>query len=152
MSRQGFKFNLYPLTVVGAFVFLTMGSFALTSLYEYLRLAASTEAIVDRWKVVKKSSSSYPICGWYHFEFQGHRYQGSSLLPPPYHLNRASAEQAIKKLNRTRIIWFDPHRPSISVLKKSFPIKKIIYSFIALGVTFYFGFVETISRRRNPIN
>jgi hypothetical protein len=154
MIRAWFKFNLsYPLTVLGSILFLILGSMAFASLYSYFKLSFKTEAVVDHWEVVKKSSSSYPIRGSYHFEFQGKNYQGSSLLLPPHHLNRPSAEKAIINLGKKRwIVWFDPHHPTFSSLEKVFPAKKIVYTLIALGITLYFGFVETNSRIRNPAN
>jgi hypothetical protein len=154
MVRRWFKFNLsYPLTTLASILFLILGSMALASLHSYFKLSFKTEAVVDHWKVVKKSSSSYPIRGSYHFKFQGKNYQGSSVLSPPYHLNRPSAEKAIFNLEKKKwIVWFDPHQPTFSSLEKALPVKKIIYALIALGVSLYFGFVETNSRMRNPTN
>ena len=154
MERSWFKFNLsYPLTCVGSILFLILGSMTMAALYSYFRLTAATEATIDHWKAVKKSSSSYPIRGSYHFEFQGKTYQGSSILSPPHNLNRPSAEKAIHNLGgKSCKIWFDPHNPNISSLEKMFPTKKIIYTLIAFGITLYFWFVETSSRIRNPIN
>lgn len=154
MRRSWFKFNIsYPLTTLGALLFLILGSMAFFNLYTHFRLVARTEAVIDRWKVVKKSSSSYPIRGFYHFEFQGKNYQGSSILQPPHHLNRLSAERAILNLEKKKwTVWVDPHNPTFSYLEKPFPAKKIVYALIALGVTLYFWFVETSSRIRNPAN
>jgi hypothetical protein len=154
MKQLWFKFNLsYPLTLLGSILFLILGSMAFFDLFSYFRLVAQTEAVTDHWKVVKKSSSSYPIRCIYHFEFQGKSYQGSSLLLPPHHLNRLSAEKAIIQLEKKKWkVWFDPKNPSISSLEKAYPTKKIVYALIALGVTLYFWFVETNSKIRSPIN
>ena len=150
MMKSWFKFNL--LTLVGALLTLILGSAALTHYYQFLKLEAQTEATIEQFKVVKKSSSSYPIRGFYNFEFQGKTYQGSSLLLPPYHLNRLSAEKAISQLETKQwTVWFDPRNPSISTLEKALSVKKIIYALIALGVTVYFWFVETASKNRSPI-
>jgi hypothetical protein len=154
MMESWFKFNLsYPLTILGSVLFLILGSIALASLYTHFTLSMRTEAVVDHWKVIRKSSSSFPFRGSYHFEFQGKIYQGSSVLPPPYHLNRPSAERAMGPLQKKKwFVWFDPRKPSVSSLEKAFPTKKIVYALVALGVTLYFGFVETSSRIRNPTN
>ena len=150
MMKSWFKFNL--LTLVGALLTLILGSSALSHYYQFLRLAAQTEAKIEQFKVVKKSSSSYPIRGYYLFDFQGKTYHGSSLLLPPYHLNRLSAETAITQLEKKKwVVWFDPKNPAISTLQKALPAKKIIYALIALGVTIYFWFVETASNTRNPM-
>jgi hypothetical protein len=154
MGRAWFKFNLsYPLTLLGSIFFLILGSLAAAALYGHWRLAARVHATVDHWKVVKKSSSAYSIRGSYHFDFQGKVYQGSSILSPPYHLNRLSAERAISPLKkRVWTVWVDPHHPQVSSLERVFPMKKIIYALVAFGVTLYFWFVETSSRIRNPTN
>ncbi len=152
MSRSWFKFNIsYPLTLLGALLVLILGTLAMIDLYTYFRLRVRVEASVDRWKVIKKSSSSYPIQCQYHFEFQKNSHQGTSLLPPPYHLNRPSAEKALPKIE-TQKIWIDPYRPAISALEKELPLKKIVYALIALGVTLYFWLIETNSKIRNPIH
>ncbi len=152
MSLAWFKFNMsYPLTLLGSIFFLSIGSIAMREYYLYLRLSVRVEATLDDWKVIKKSSSSYPVQGKYHFEFQGKTYPGSSILSPPYPLNRLSAQKIISDLEHVRIIWIDPRNPMISSLEKMFPLKKVIYAFVALGVTLYFWFVETSSRIRSPI-
>jgi hypothetical protein len=154
MERARFKFNLsYPLTLLGAIFFLILGSLAAVALYSYLRLEVSVFAVVDDWKVVKKSSSTYSIQGSYHFDFRGKTCQGSSVLPPPYHLNRPSAERARLKLEKEAyLVWIDPRHPEISSLERLFPVKKTIYALVALGVALYFWFVETSSRIRSPAN
>jgi hypothetical protein len=154
MRRWRFKFNLsYPLTLIGAILFLILGSIAMCHLYDYLRLTVQVDATIDEWKVVKKSSSSYPIRGLYHVDFQGKTYHGSSILLPPYHLNRSSAEKAIKNLEKKKWrVWLNPYNPTFSSLEKLFPMKKIIYAFLALGVTLYFWFIETSSKIRSPAN
>lgn len=154
MNPTWFKINAsYPLTLLGSILFLILGSMAFFNLYNHFRLVAKTEAVIDQWKVVKKSSSSYPIRGTYHFEFQGKSYHGSSVLLPPHHLNRLSAERAILNLEKKKwSVWIDPHNPSFSSLEKTFPMKKIVYALIALGVTLYFWYVETSSRIRSPAN
>lgn len=154
MERFGFKFNLsYPLTLLGSTVFLILGSFAMVSFYDYVRLSVRIEATIDRWKVIKKSSSSYPIQGSYQFEFQGKSWQGASILPPPHNLNRLAAKKIIERLPvGTRSVWIDPRNPKFSSLEKRFPLKPVLYSLTAFGVTLYFWFVETNSRIRNPIH
>jgi len=147
MSRTWFKFNLsYPLTVLGASLALILGTSALCQLYTYFRLTAHVEASACSWKVVKKSSSSYPIQCQYHFEFKGKNYQGTSLLRPPYHLNRSSAEKALPKME-TRKIWIDPHQPAVSSLEKELPLKKIVYALLSLGTTVYFWLIETTTAK-----
>lgn len=149
MSRSRFKFNLsYPLTLLGVILVLFLGTLAMADLYTYFRLRARVEASVDRWKVIKKSSSSYPIQCQYHFEFQGKSYQGASLLPSPYYLNRPSAEKALPKLE-TQKIWIDPYHPAVSSLEKKLPLKKIINALIALGITLYFWMLEANSKIRS---
>lgn len=146
MMKSWFKFNL--LTLTGAVLTLILGSSALTHYYQFLRLEAQAEAKIEQFKVIKKSSSSYPIRGYYHFHFQGKTYKGSSLLLPPYHLNRPSAEKTIAELEAKQWkVWLDPKNPKISTLEKSLSIKKIVYALIALGVTIYFWFVEQSTRR-----
>lgn len=153
MGRSWFKFNLsYPLTLLGSTLFLILGSTAMTSLHHYFRLTTRADAIIDQWKVVKKSSSSYPICGWYHFEFQGKTYNGTSFLPPPYHLNRLSAKKLIQLQSKSCKVWLDPYHPHISSFEKKLPLKTIVYTLISLGVTLYFWMVETHSKTRHPIN
>ena len=152
MSLAWFKFNMsYPLTLLGSILFLGLGSVAMRDYYLYLRLSVKVEASIDQWKVIKKSSSSYPIQGKYHFEFQGKTYHGASNLKPPYPLNRPSAQKMIVELEPSRKLWIDPHNPMISSLERGFPIKKVVYALIALGVSLYFWFVETSSKIRIPI-
>lgn len=154
MRLHRFKFNLsYPMTLLGAILFFILGIQVCFDLWTYVRLASRTEIVVDQWKVIKKSSSSFPIQTTYHFEFQGKTYQCKAFLHPPYHLNRPSAEKALKNLEQQQwIAWFDPRNPHFSLLQKEFPFKKMIYTLIALGVTCYFGFLETHSKIRNPIH
>lgn len=154
MSKPRFKFNIsYPLTVVGAVLFVILGALAFSASYHYLRLTARMQAQIDQWKVIKKSSSSYPLRATYHFEIQDKTYQNSSVLLPPHHLNRPSAEKALSQLEKKAWhVWYDPQNPSISSLEKRFPAKKIVYALIALGITLYFWFVETNSKIRNPTN
>jgi hypothetical protein len=152
MGPAWFKFNIsYPLTLLGSILFLCLGSIAMREYYLYLRLSVRLEASIDHWKVIKKSSSSYPIQGSYHFEFRGKTYQGASSLKPPYPLNRPSAQKMIANLEHSRKIWIDPYNPTISSLEKVLPIKKIVYALITLGITLYFWFVETSSKIRSPI-
>jgi hypothetical protein len=154
MRLPRFKINLsYPLTTLGALLFFILSGIALTHLYNYFRLEARVEAAIDEWKVIKKSSSSYPIRAKYHFEFQGKSYHGSCLKPPPYHLNELSAEKELESLNKqTWSVWIDPRQPTVSSFEKAVPIKKIVYAFFTLGITLYFWFVETNSKIRSPIN
>lgn len=154
MGLSRFKFNLsYPMTLLGAVIFLILGIRACIDLWSYARLTDRKEVIIDRWKVVKKSSSAFLIRATYHFEFQEKTYTCRDVLPPPYHLNRMSAEKAVQKLEKQRwAAWFDRGHPQISSLRKELPLKKIIYSLIALGITCYFVFLETPSKIRNPIH
>ncbi len=154
MRLPRFKINLsYPLTTLGTVLFLVLSGIALSHLYTYFRLEARVEVAIDGWKVIKKSSSSYPIRAKYHFEFQGKSYHGSCLAPPPYHLNYLSAEKEMENLNKKKwSVWIDPHQPTMSSFEKALPIKKIVYAFFTLGITLYFWFVETSSKIRSPIN
>ncbi len=154
MKRWWFNFNIsYPLTVLGGILFLILGTIAASAVFRHLTLETQTEAVIDQWKVVKKSSSAYPIRGKYHFEFQGKTYYGSSIILPPYHLNRPSAKRAAVQLEKEKWnVWLDPRNPSISALQKESPLKKIVYALVALGITFYFGYVETTSKIRSPMN
>jgi hypothetical protein len=154
MKRWWFNFNIsYPLTVLGGILFLILGTIAASACFRHLTLETQTEAVIDQWKVIKKSSSAYPIRGKYHFEFQGKTYQGSSIILPPYHLNRPSAKRAVVQLEKEKWnVWLDPRNPSISMLQKESPLKKIVYALVALGITLYFGYVETTSKIRSPMN
>ena len=152
MSHRRFKFNLsYPLTLVGSAVALFLGFMAVGDYYRYIRLSVTTEARIEKLKVIKKSSSSYPIKAKYTFEFKEKNYNGSTLLPPPYHLNRLSAQKSTLQLaNKKWSVWLDPKYPFVSSLSREFPIKRILYFLTALGVTLYFWFVETSSKTRQP--
>jgi hypothetical protein len=154
MNRPWFKFNFsYPLTCLGAALFLFLGVQVSYDLWSCSRLKVQVSGTIEQLKVVKKSSSSFPLQAVYRFDFQEKIYRNTVLLSPPYHLNRASALKAIKNLeHRQWAVWIDPKHPEISALQKVFPIKKIIYVAMALAVTCYFGFLETNSRMRNPIH
>lgn len=158
MRLPRFKINLSyplttPLTLLGALLFLILSGIAMSHLYNYFRLEARVEVVIDKWKVIKKSSSSYPIQAKYHFEFQEKSYRGSCLAPPPYHLNQMSAEKEMELLDKKKwTVWIDPRQPTVSSFEKALPVKKIVYAFFALGITLYFWFVETNSKIRSPIN
>ncbi len=154
MGQKWFNFNFsYSLVVIGAAVFLILGSQAAAALWNYGRLNSQAKASINTWEVVQKSSSSFALKVVYQFEFKENIHQGEMVLAPPYHFNRPSAEKAASNLEKKEwAVWVNSHNPEVSSLEREFPLKKTIYAFIALGITLYFGFLQQSSKIRIQAN
>jgi hypothetical protein len=113
-----------------------------TDLYSYYHLTHQTEAQVSQWHILEISSSQYAITGDYSFEYEKSRYSGKTRFRKPYQLNRSSAEEFIRQLQKEQErVYFDPNNPRSSSLEHFFPLKKCLYATISSIITVYFCFL-----------
>ena len=138
MRLFSFKFKWLLLFLALFACFFTYS--AATSFAAYSRLKAQTPAQITAWRVVPKGSSAFAIEATYTFEIEGKTFQGKTFFAKPYHLNLSSAERQIKLFSeRNWSVWYSPKNPKVSALERVFPMKKIVYAIVVLGVCGYFG-------------
>jgi hypothetical protein len=140
MGLLRFKYN--PSSLLSYLAALVAAFFLATASYElwnYFQLKQKTAAVVYHWKILKKASSQYAIRASYTFEIQGKNYTDKTIFGKPYHLNRLSAENQVKRLHKQPLtVWYQSNNPDHSSLSKEFPLKKCLYALLVLGVAIYF--------------
>jgi hypothetical protein len=161
MRRLRFKFNLSSiLTVLAALLSSILLVSFLLKLKLYFSLDQSTLIQIKQWEVIEKNTSCYELKGIYQINWKGMFVPSESKLPPPYYLNRVSAEKGVIRLSQApQTVWFSSQDPRLSSLSKQFPIKQLCYLLVTVGATLYFLFLkkfylelsdETHSRSLNP--
>lgn len=116
---------------------------AALDLWGYLRLEKRTIASVHQWKIIEKSSSQFALKASYTFESQGKMHHGKTVFSKPYHLNRISAEKQIKIFSlQSWPVCYQYSHPGHSTIDRVFPLKKCLYSLMALGIFFYFVYLR----------
>ena len=129
-----FKFNLFISGAIAAY-FCTV---ALLQLWTYHALNSQAPATILAWQTLPRSSA-FAIEASYTFEAQGRTLTGQTIFSKPYHLNTFSAQQQIKKFTeRQWVVWYEAKSPAHSSLERVFPLKKVVYAVMALGVFVYF--------------
>jgi hypothetical protein len=125
---------------------------AALDLWGYLRLEKKSIATVDKWRIIEKSSSQFALRASYTFNVQGKTYQGKTILSKPYHLNRISAEKQVKIYTAQQWpVWYQPSHPKNSSIEHIFPFKKCFYSFMLLGIFFYFIYLRNRYFEKNVL-
>jgi hypothetical protein len=144
MSLSRFKFNGSSLLIwVAGLVMACFLISASLDLWGYLRLEKKSIASVFKWKIIEKSSSAFALRAYYTFEKQGKVYNGKTTFSKPYHLNRQSAEKQVKIFSiQSWPVWYQTRHPEHSSIERVFPLKKCIYSLMALGIFFYFVYLR----------
>jgi hypothetical protein len=139
MRLLPFKINMLLLGGLALYFIAT----ALVPLYGYYKLQITAPATLHDWRVIQKSSSAFAIEAVYTFEAQGKPFSHQTIFSKPYYLNQLSAERQIKIFStQPWSVWYDAHNPTYSSLEKVFPMKKIIYALISVGVFGYFLYVR----------
>jgi len=138
---MGLKFKLLlAVSAITAAIFLIL---AFHALWGYLRLEGRVVAHVHKWKVVEISPSQFALKASYTFNLGEKVYKGKTVFSKPYDLNRLSAEKrATAYSTKPWHVWFSPKAPHNSSLERNFPIKKCLYSLMALGICLYFSFLS----------
>lgn len=112
------------------------------SYWDYVRYGVETPAIISHFDINAKGSK-FALRGYYTYVYDGKNFNGTSYLPKPYYLNRASAEREVEKMKGMHWnIWVDAKEPTASALKKLFPIKDIFYALCLIGVFLYFTYLR----------
>jgi hypothetical protein len=144
MRFSRFKFNGSSLLIwVAGLIMAVFLMSAALDLWGYLRLEKRTIASVHKWKIIEKSSSEFALRASYTFEYQGKVHHGKTTFSKPYHLNRLSAEKQIKILGlQSWPVWYQASHPEHSSIERVFPLKKCVYSLMALGIFFYFIYLR----------
>ena len=129
------------LIITGALA-LWRGTVGATKLWNYEKLSTSVPGHVHQIEVVPKGSK-YALQAVYAYGYEGKTYTKKMLLEKPYHLNRASAESAVKQLKGMDWqVYLDPKAPHFSSLESQFPIRAVVYGVCLVGVFIYFVYMR----------
>ncbi len=121
---------------------LWRGALAGWDLWQYGRLQMEVPAKVVSFSIIPKGSK-YALEGAYTYVYQGHEFKRKTLLSGPYHLNKASAEIEIKKMEGMPwSAWVDARKPAFSSLENNFPYRKIFYGVCLIGIFLYFVYLR----------
>lgn len=134
---------LSALTVVVVIFGLDAGK----KLIAYTSMREVGEAKEIKYSLLQESEESYKLQASYTFTEEGKEYCGYQLFDTPRFLNKWAGEQAIAKMEgEKQRLYFSPKNPRDNALKRSFPMKSILYSVLLLGLWCYFlwlGFYVT---------
>lgn len=126
-----FQSSLILLPVIFGFLFFR-------DWVKYIQLNQKTYIKILNWDVLSKGSSNFALQAKYLFQYEEKNYYGATTFSPPYHLNKSSAEEQIKKFSqKTWIGWFYDKNPRLNSLEKRFPYKRFFYFIIVIAVSIY---------------
>jgi len=117
---------------------LWRGSMGGWDFWQYSRLNMDVPVKEISYEVVPKGAK-YALVGNCSYVYKGKDFSGRSMLSGPKHLNRASAQLEIKRMEgMDRVVWINAQKPSISSLECDFPFREVLYGFCTIGVFVYF--------------
>ncbi|MGE3953966.1 MAG: hypothetical protein AB7F31_02055 [Parachlamydiales bacterium] len=134
------------LALVGIAVLFLCGR-AAYSLWGYLRLDGEAAAQIERWEVRQTGTDTYRLFAHYNFEHRGKRWAGEGRYGGRRFPNRVAAEAKLVQLREVPLTaYFPTKKPRESVLSRLFPLKRVIYALIGLGVAVYFAILIGLSK------
>lgn len=134
------KTNRFFQALLGvSFLITVIFSIQLTqSWLSYRSLTGRTDAKILSWEVLS-SGGTFPLKARYRFEVGGAPVEGAFVFEQSQYLNEASAFEAMKQMAKERWwVWYEPARPSHSVLIKTFPFALMGKTFVCFFVLLYF--------------
>lgn len=130
-------------------LFLVIGALALwksigatRGLWEYVRLGPEVSAQVTGWELIPKGSK-YALEATFSYAYRGKDFTTRTVFSKPYHLNRESAEEQIKKMSgMSWAAWVDPEHPQHASLEKIFPLRESVYALCLIAIFLYFVYIR----------
>lgn len=111
-------------------------------LLSYGRLGPEVAVQITAWDLVPKGSK-YALRASYSYEYGGQKFTGQTEFPKPYHLNKRSAEKEIEQVGGMQWVgWVDARHPEVSSIDKQFPLKKVCYAALLVGIFLYFLYLH----------
>lgn len=121
---------------------------AVSKLWEYYSLNASTKGVEVRWTVIQAPSAKFAIEAFYHFQVAEKVYEGKTSFADPLFLSPLAAETAIKEIEQKQWdVWYNQSNPNKSSLQKLFPFKACIHFLLTFAVVLYFFFLRNFLLR-----
>lgn len=139
------------LVLISGGIALWFSVMALWGAWKYIELDAKAAAKINGMQVEEKGSSCFILRAQYSYKANQKLYSGETRFSNPCYLNRAHAEDDLKKMQGfSWEVWYKNSDPSISSLQRNFPFKTCIYAILTLGVFIYFFILRyfTLSRSR----
>jgi hypothetical protein len=116
--------------------------------HAYLSLSQRSRATISSWEVNEKSGSTFLLYATYSYDYEGVRYESSTLFKQPVFLDLPSAQKAILGLQgKPWAAWLNPREPNCPTLQRYFPFQEGIKATLCILVTIYFVFLRFSSRR-----
>lgn len=146
--------NPYWLVFLGLIVVCVLGYSGKTALmvYQWSRMSQTTHPTKMKWEVIELSPDEYILKVAYTFESHRKEIENIFLLDDPVHLNRYSAEQALKRAQqlspRHVVVYYDPSNSVNASLKRQLPTKRIAYTVVLLGIAIYFAILGVYFARQ----
>jgi hypothetical protein len=101
---------------------------------QYFSLRESSPALIRQWEIIE-DQGGYVLSAKYSLNSS----EGSYTFKSPCYLNEPAALMALKeKAKLPHLAWYDPNKPSISVLEKVFPFGYLIKILVSLSGLIYF--------------
>lgn len=111
---------------------------ALSLIFRYYNLSASTTVVITEMNTIKKSDDDYRLEIEYIYIAGEASYKKSQILPAS-HLNPFAVQKTIDELkNKNLPLYFNPHDPNQASLERVFPLKQCLYAIIMISILCYF--------------
>ena len=105
-----------------------------------VRLDMRAEANITRWQIEEDGKGSKFIIGaFYEYFLDGVKHEGRTIFNDINFLNYSAALDGVKELSNKKLLAsYSSKDVDFSKLDYRFKIKNSVYSFVSLGVLFYF--------------
>lgn len=119
-------------------------------LYRYYQLKCHVSVEHMHAAVKKLGSNRFSIELDYLYQVNGHKYSCTNELKNLVYKNTWLAAQKARFLEEQGVqIWFDPKKPHLGVVGKSFPYKRLFSTGTLWGVLIYFWFLSRYIFKKN---
>ena len=147
LSKNVFKILFF---LSGA-VALYMGANFFIDLHRYFQLSLDVNAQFENWDVEEVRSGKYIVTASYAYQVDGATYHQKTRMAKTVYPNKYLAKEHIEKWKDSQNwVWVNPKNPHQSGLFRPFPLKKGIHLLLAVGILFYFLWLNIYVRRVHP--
>jgi len=144
LSKNVFKILFF---LAGA-VALYMGVNFFIDLHRYFQLSLDTKAQFDNWEIEEVRSGKYIVVASYQYKVGDATYHQRTRITKTVYPNKYLAKEHLEKWKGSQNwVWVNPKNPHQSGLFRSFPMKKGVHLLLALGILFYFLWLNIYVRR-----
>ena len=147
LSKNVFKILFF---LSGA-VALYMAANFFADLHKYFQLSLDVKAQFDNWDVEEVRSGKYIVVASYQYKVGDATYHHKTRITKSVYPNIYLAKDHLEKWKGSQNwVWVNPKNPHQADLFRPFPLKKGVHLLLALGILFYFLWLNIYVRRVHP--